>query len=74
MRQPHSLAVGTIVRDEVVDLTGVFRLRFDIATSATTGTQAAVATPQILCTRERAPDPQRRARPDSQARACPPCA
>ena len=31
----HSLAVGTIVADETLDLTDVFRLKFDLTTSAT---------------------------------------
>ena len=31
----HPLAVGTVVEDEELDLTGVFRLKFDATTSAT---------------------------------------
>ena len=51
VRTTHALTVGTIVEDHVVDLTGVFRLRFDITTSATPAAEAAVATPEVLCTR-----------------------
>ena len=47
----HSLAVGTIVADEVLDLTGVFRLKIDASTTATPAATAAVATPEVLCTR-----------------------
>lgn len=47
----HSLAVGTIVADEELDMTGVFRLKFDASTSATPAATAAVATPEVLCTR-----------------------
>lgn len=58
----HSLAVGTIFADEVVDITDVFRLKIDATTTgATTGTPPttttepaatlAVATPEVLCTR-----------------------
>jgi hypothetical protein len=47
----HALAVGTIVADEVVDLTGVFRLKLDATTTATPAATAAVATPEVLCTR-----------------------
>ena len=47
----HSLAVGTIVADEELDLTGVFRLKLDASTSATPAATAAVATPEVLCTR-----------------------
>ncbi len=51
VQKVHSLAVGTIVADDVVDLTGVFRLRFDLSTTATPAAIAAVATPKVLCTR-----------------------
>ena len=47
----HPLAVGTIVADEELDLTGVFRLKLDATTSATPAATAAVATPEVLCTR-----------------------
>lgn len=47
----HSLAVGTIVADEELDLTGVFRLKIDASTTATPAATAAVATPEVLCTR-----------------------
>jgi hypothetical protein len=47
----HSLAVGTIVADEELDLTGVFRLKFDASTTATPAATAAIATPEVLCTR-----------------------
>jgi hypothetical protein len=47
----HSLAVGTIVADEELDLTGVFRLKLDASTTATPAATAAVATPEVLCTR-----------------------
>jgi hypothetical protein len=47
----HPLAVGTIVADEVLDVAGVFRLRFDLTTTATPAAVAAVATPEVLCTR-----------------------
>ena len=51
VQKAHSLAVGAIVADDVVDLTGVFRLRFDLSTTATPAAIAAVATPKVLCTR-----------------------
>ena len=47
----HPLAVGTIVADEELDLTGVFRLKLDATTTATPAATAAVATPEVLCTR-----------------------
>ena len=47
----HPLAVGTIVADEELDLTGVFRLKLDATTTATPTATAAVATPEVLCTR-----------------------
>jgi hypothetical protein len=47
----HSLAVGTLVADEVLDVTDVFRLKLDLSTSATPAAVAAVATPEVLCTR-----------------------
>ncbi|MBC2933063.1 hypothetical protein [Nocardioides sp. zg-1228] len=47
----HPLAVGTVVADEVLDLSGVFRLKIDLSTTATPVAVAAVATPEVLCTR-----------------------
>lgn len=48
----HALSVGTIVADEVVDLTNVFRLKIDATTSAApTAATVAVGTPEVLCTR-----------------------
>jgi hypothetical protein len=47
----HPLAVGTIVADEELDLTGVFRLKIDATTTATPTATAAVAMPEVLCTR-----------------------
>lgn len=47
----HPLAVGTIVADEELDLTGVFRLKLDATTTATPTATAAVAMPEVLCTR-----------------------
>ena len=51
VKKTHSLAIGTIVADDVVDLTGVYRLRFDLSTTAAPDAVAAVATPMVLCTR-----------------------
>ena len=51
VRTTHSLAVGTIVDDEPLDVSDVFRLKIDISTSATPAAYAAVATPEVLCTR-----------------------
>lgn len=50
-RATHSLAVGTVVADQVIDITGAFRLKFDLATSAVPAAVAAVAAPEVLCTR-----------------------
>ncbi len=47
----HPLAIGTIVSDESVDLTDAFRLKIDLSTSANPAAIAAVATPEVLCTR-----------------------
>lgn len=52
VRNVHGLAVGTVVRDNVIDVTDTFRLRFDLRTSATPGTPAGYATvadPEVLC-------------------------
>jgi hypothetical protein len=51
VRTNHSLAVGTIVDDEPLDVSDVFRLKIDISTTATPAAYAAVATPEVLCTR-----------------------
>ena len=51
VRTTHSLAVGTIVDDEPLDVSDVFRLKIDISTTATPAAYAAVATPEVLCTR-----------------------
>ncbi|NPC45018.1 hypothetical protein [Nocardioides sp. zg-1230] len=47
----HSLAIGTVVADEVLDVSDVFRLKIDLSTTATPAAVAAVATPEVLCTR-----------------------
>lgn len=47
----HALAVGTIVPDETVDLTGVFRLKIDATTTAAPNAIVAVGTPEVLCSR-----------------------
>ena len=47
----HALAVGTLVADETLDLSGVFRLKIDATTTATPAATVAVATPEVLCTR-----------------------
>lgn len=49
VRANHALSVGTIVADEVVDIKDAFRIKLDLTTTA--GAQAAVATPEVLCTR-----------------------
>jgi hypothetical protein len=51
VRTTHSLAVGTIVDDEPLDVSDVFRLKIDISTTAIPAAYAAVATPEVLCTR-----------------------
>ena len=51
VRATHALAVGTVVADHVIDLTGVYRLKFDVTTTATPAAVAAVAEPMVLCTR-----------------------
>lgn len=51
VRATHSLAVGTVVADQVTDISGAFRLKFDLATSVTPAAVAAVAQPEVLCTR-----------------------
>ncbi|NYE35259.1 hypothetical protein F4692_000363 [Nocardioides cavernae] len=47
----HSLSVGTIVADELFDLTGAFRIKIDATTSATPAATVGVGTPEVLCTR-----------------------
>ena len=47
----HPLTVGTIVADEVLDIEGAFRVRLDLTSSASPAGFAAVATPEVLCTR-----------------------
>ena len=47
----HSLAVGTIVEEETLDVSDVFRLKIDLSTTATPAAYAAMATPEVLCTR-----------------------
>ena len=51
VRATHALAVGTVVEDETLDISDAFRLKFDLAASATPAAYAAVATPEVLCTR-----------------------
>lgn len=51
VRATHALAVGTIVADNVLDISTAFRLKLDLATSATPAAVAAVASPEVLCTR-----------------------
>lgn len=50
-RATHALAVGTLVADQVIDISGAFRLKFDLATTAVPAAVAAVAEPEVLCTR-----------------------
>jgi hypothetical protein len=45
----HPLTVGTVVEDEIIDVSDVFRLKFDLSTSASPKAVAAVATPEVLC-------------------------
>ncbi len=47
----HPLSIGTIVAHEELDLTGVYRLKLDATTSADPAATAAVASPEVLCTR-----------------------
>ena len=49
VRANHQLGVGTVVADEVIDIEDAFRIKFDLTTSASA--YAAVATPEVLCTR-----------------------
>lgn len=45
----HALGIGTVVADETIDVSDVFRLKLDLTTSATPSAIAAVATPEVLC-------------------------
>ena len=45
----HGLVTGTIVKDYVTDVTGAFRIRFDLGATATPAGFAAVGTPEVLC-------------------------
>jgi hypothetical protein len=49
LKVTHALATGVIVKDEVVDVTGAFRIRFDAGASASPVGTAAVGTPEVLC-------------------------
>lgn len=51
VRATHSLAVGTIVDDGPLDVSDVFRIKIDLSTTAAPAAYAAVATPEVLCTR-----------------------
>lgn len=51
VRAAHALTVGTLVEDHVLDIANAFRIRFDLTTSASPAAIAAVATPEVLCTR-----------------------
>ena len=42
----HALAVGTVVADDVIDISDAFRLKFDLTASATPAAITAVATPE----------------------------
>ena len=47
----HELVVGRVVADEVLDITDVFRLEIFLSTSTSPASIAAMATPEVLCTR-----------------------
>lgn len=51
VRATHALAVGTVVADHTLDISNAFRLKLDLSTTATPSAVAAVATPEVLCTR-----------------------
>ena len=51
VRASHVLGIGTIVAEESIDISDAFRLKFDLTTSANPAAIAAVATPEVLCTR-----------------------
>lgn len=48
-RVTHALATGTIIRDHEVDVTGAFRIRFDMSGSASPAGASAVGDPEVLC-------------------------
>jgi len=48
-RVSNALTIGTVVEDQEISLTNVFRLRFDVASAL--GGIAAIGTPEVLCTR-----------------------
>lgn len=48
-RLAQALAVGQVVRDHEIALDDVFRLRFDMTSSATPAAYPAVAEPEVLC-------------------------
>lgn len=49
VRLSEQLTIGHVVRDHVVDLTDVFRIRIAMTSSETPAAYPAVATPEILC-------------------------
>lgn len=51
VRAVHELAIGTIVRDEYLDVGNAFRIRFDLSASASPSGWSAVGTPEVLCSR-----------------------
>jgi hypothetical protein len=51
VRANHNLTVGTVVADEVIDLKDVYRIKFDLTSSATPAAFTAVAEPEVLCSR-----------------------
>jgi len=44
-----SLGTGSIDRDRVLDVTGAFRIRFDLTSSGSPAGYTAVGTPEVLC-------------------------
>jgi hypothetical protein len=48
-RANHPLATGTIVDDDVIDVTNAFRVRFDLVGSAVPAGRSAVGFPEVLC-------------------------
>lgn len=47
----HALEVGTVIEDSVLDMTDVFRLRFDLSSTSTPRGFAAIGDPEVLCTK-----------------------
>ena len=45
----HQLTTGVIVADHLLDITDVFRLRFDASASASPSGAVAIGTPEVLC-------------------------